>query len=1099
MEQIYYTQCPVGYGLGTSNGFQVKRLSQGYPISADFRVLGLRAFLPGTRTLVPTVLRYRRAEDGGAEVARLVPRSHEFETERGLWGRPGGHFAHGLRLDEEAMRAIHQWPAGLLDAGFWKRADPERTLDKAPEAVVLSAEVLPRAPGFETASALARGRDEGLLARLLSALGEVTRDGRTLIVVDRPERLNDLVLLLTLAFPESWRSALTFSTYHDRPEELPGFRLQGTLPDPRANRASLRAMGLLADVPSGTFEPEVTPARWARTLAHWLVHGDDHARSAWEQTDRRASSAHGVEPGSLWPDSWLDRLYDLPGLDIAGDLGASGWEEARALAEWSAAVGLSASVVNARGPGWWARNVSADEAGRGAFLEHMKAPEGLFDGVSAADWARAFARWLEAAPEGRRGAFLGDGFAATPETWKPRFVDMLVRSVSPELARRVMEWVKARKGVDPRVLLRLETRATVQRIVAGAKTAELVDLLRRGLTAKIPVDKVCGAIDAEASEQPAAIRKAIARAVGQAVARVDEKTARAFARWACARGEGFAAWIEPFLRALGAEGDPIHTWSSAYSWIDPGARGEFARVALNLALEPSFPQALFRWGVENVLLRLPEGERPEADPWPGAYLDSIGSGLALMERMFVREYRALGVKRWLDQARGSGALSAAQVERLDATERFARALKSGDAAAILAVDLPAVPSEERGALLTEVFSRLHTPSDEAVGLVLDACAKAWPGGFAPGADSLSGIAAALAARLASDQEHPDRWLTRLRGFVRGLGLGFEPWSLASEILATVASRTDTEAPPWSLRETLLRDDEAWRALEGDVRSALRGRSLGEARALLEEWDRGLSKGMHTARFFEIWLNSCDGATLAAIASARVRDLRTLPNLEWWAAREHDDAPNDIREAFARLAPMAPLPADALTSLQDWMRRGPRAEERAAVAEGDGELVSIEDEPGARVSAPVARPARTASPLSEFARARWRCLEALSALHRPGLDSDGCCQMVVTWTSDLTLDPLPKEERYLFLAWTIARLSGPAAGTIERLAYWLVRQGMIEPERVTGWADMIGPGASVADAIRLARAALVNDLRAEWRTVVHESRDRPRKTAGPDLA
>ena len=29
MEQIYYTQCPVGYGLGASNGFQVKRLSRG--------------------------------------------------------------------------------------------------------------------------------------------------------------------------------------------------------------------------------------------------------------------------------------------------------------------------------------------------------------------------------------------------------------------------------------------------------------------------------------------------------------------------------------------------------------------------------------------------------------------------------------------------------------------------------------------------------------------------------------------------------------------------------------------------------------------------------------------------------------------------------------------------------------------------------------------------------------------------------------------------------------------------------------------------------------------------------------------------------------
>ena len=40
MKQIYYTQCPIGYGLGASNGFQIKRLTPGYPISGDFRYRG---------------------------------------------------------------------------------------------------------------------------------------------------------------------------------------------------------------------------------------------------------------------------------------------------------------------------------------------------------------------------------------------------------------------------------------------------------------------------------------------------------------------------------------------------------------------------------------------------------------------------------------------------------------------------------------------------------------------------------------------------------------------------------------------------------------------------------------------------------------------------------------------------------------------------------------------------------------------------------------------------------------------------------------------------------------------------------------------------
>ncbi len=53
MEQIYYTQCPVGYGLGASNGFQIKRMTAAYPVSGDFRHFGFRAFPGGGRTLAP--------------------------------------------------------------------------------------------------------------------------------------------------------------------------------------------------------------------------------------------------------------------------------------------------------------------------------------------------------------------------------------------------------------------------------------------------------------------------------------------------------------------------------------------------------------------------------------------------------------------------------------------------------------------------------------------------------------------------------------------------------------------------------------------------------------------------------------------------------------------------------------------------------------------------------------------------------------------------------------------------------------------------------------------------------------------------------------
>ena len=71
MEQIYYTQCPMGYGLGASNGFQIKRLSARYPLTGDFRHLGLRAFVAGTAHPGPTDLAIspRRGRDRRGRLA----------------------------------------------------------------------------------------------------------------------------------------------------------------------------------------------------------------------------------------------------------------------------------------------------------------------------------------------------------------------------------------------------------------------------------------------------------------------------------------------------------------------------------------------------------------------------------------------------------------------------------------------------------------------------------------------------------------------------------------------------------------------------------------------------------------------------------------------------------------------------------------------------------------------------------------------------------------------------------------------------------------------------------------------------------------------
>ena len=249
-----------------------------------------------------------------AEIAWLTPRSHEYETERGPWGRPGGHFAHGLQLDAAELRALGDWPAGLFDRPFWTRSDREPSRGQPPPGLELSAADLDRPPTFAAVAPLADGEDGDLLARLLTALAAAAQAGRTLFLIDEPARLAQRIALLTFAFPEPWRASLTFSTYHERPEELPGFRLQGTIPLARPNRPALLAQGFVADLASGsgTIEPVVEPAAWARTLARWLVRHRDADQADWESTRRRAGRA-GPAPKGPGPTSGSSESSPCPG------------------------------------------------------------------------------------------------------------------------------------------------------------------------------------------------------------------------------------------------------------------------------------------------------------------------------------------------------------------------------------------------------------------------------------------------------------------------------------------------------------------------------------------------------------------------------------------------------------------------------------------------------------------------------------------------------------------------------------------------------------------------------------------------------------------
>ena len=212
--------------------------------------------------------------------------------------------------------------------------------------MILGPENLLCSPTFESVAPFAEGFDVDRLAHLLTALALAAHEGRTLFLIDAAERLGTRVALLTFAFPEPLRPSLTFSTYHDRPEELPGFRLQGTIAAVRPNRAMLTSLGFIADLSAGTIEPKIEPARWAATLAGWFVRQSREDAAAW--TDAclsRAAKAFPEPIETAWSDDRLNHLFEFhthTRVIVAPPATADGWSTLTEFARWSGQVGLGA-------------------------------------------------------------------------------------------------------------------------------------------------------------------------------------------------------------------------------------------------------------------------------------------------------------------------------------------------------------------------------------------------------------------------------------------------------------------------------------------------------------------------------------------------------------------------------------------------------------------------------------------------------------------------------------------------------------------------------------------------------------------------------------
>lgn len=1104
MEQIYYTQCPIGYGLGASNGFQIKRLSTHYPLNGDFRHFGLRPFVPGSRTLAPPVLRYRLATDGIAEIAFLSPRTHEYQTERGLWGRPGGHFAHAIRLDLTELQTLHHWPAGLFDNPIWKRADPEPTLGRPPDPLPSAWNVPGPETHYKIASKLAASLDPSLLASLLSSLASVIRTGRTLFIIDRPDRLANHISLLTLAFPQALRLAITFSTYHDRPDDLPNLRLQGTAPDPRLNRQTLLTQGIVADFSTGTIEPFAATPRWAITLANWLIGNSLGARSEWEETGHRLDSQPPSLVSSPFPeDDWLDHLYELPSILHPPPPSSSMSEDWTTLANlnaWARTARLGAELARVRDPAWWSAAATDKDSARHALGEHLLLPEAWQRTENHEVWGKALASWLACARPDRQTPLLDAAIKTTPPPSRSSFLKAIIASSTPELAQTTIDWLKTRPGIDSVALLPLEVKGIVQRVEKGDPAPLLRNLLVRASTDQAALNDVLTTLAQETTAKQHSRNSAI-KALTDHLFSSDQPSFRVLLQWALDRLDDAQEWLAPFLRTTSQKPDAMTRWEHVKKNAGVPRQASLARIALDSLLDSSIPDEVFTWAVESLLLPLETSHRPQNPRWAGAYLDKTPSGLDLMRRLFTRKYRDLGIKTWLDVARAQGDLVGSQVARIDQCTRFAKALQNSDARAFARLELPSVPPLQRGELLGQILSHLKIRGLESLGFILDTCRVAWPEAFNPGAEGLSGLAQILANTLIAERHDPSIWLERLSLLLEHLRLvsppdyGFEPNSLAAEIVALTTRSQPDDFSPWRLRQTILKHEKAWRLLAADIRLELNDLSPQDCLNALEHWDRNLSKGLQTPRFFEVWLNSCNPQAMPFAIAARAEDLRTLPPLPWWDHSLVPDAPNDLRDAFARFAPLAPLAETVLSPIQGWIRRPPPPRDHSGrvflPTSASTDLLPIDNDPAPLNIRKIAF--ESPLPLSEFGLLRWKCIEALSTFYRPGLAGDACWQVVEGWYQSLPLVSLETDEKYLFLARLIPKLDPPDPFRIARLASWLVRSHLSEPDRLTHWAETLTPSTDIPTTLRLSRAPLVADLRSEWKTLLREARERPIKT------
>jgi hypothetical protein len=731
--------------------------------------------------------------------------------------------------------------------------------------------------------------------------------------------------------------------------------------------------------------------------------------------------------------------------DLAPD-SESAWSRFARQAAWASASGLARELAGARGPHWWRpliRQAVPQRPAHEAFWSIVLAPE-IWDEQGArdsADWGRCAAPFWMRYRSPQREKTLNDALRRIgPVDTLSRFLDGLIRSVPDESGQSALRWLERRGGLDPMVLLPLKARVAVNLMRSQGSEDALRDVLDHASRSPDTLLTVFDLIADEAGEHRDEVPASLL------VERLEPEARSRFERWALRRAAGGGGdWLSPALRRLFASESERPEWEALRDRTPEGLWPVLAPLCLEAASAPGSTPGAFHWAVEDLLLRIPEPDRPWSPSWVEHLLRLIGSPYDLAARIRSRGDR---LQRWLDLGRADGRLNGRLLDLLDDANSLAL-LIDGQAEIPDDALLSRLPPRDRGAVLELMIDRLASGQFEPSEPILVRCAGNWPGAFDDGPEQRDALARPIAGLLLQFVPDPELWIDAMVRVRRWLGLDrrgdstWPPEGIAAAILTETCRRSADPSATWELRSALLRVDRAYRALCLDLSMELRSQQVRASVDVARRWDRSLDKGTHSDRFFEILLNACDGPRLAEVVPEFAGDLRTLGDLSWWAGDREGDRPDDLRVAFMMLVPMAPLASPrCLNPVEGWLFRQGPGRPFSSVRDDPHELLIVDD--GQSGPDPSRSSAMTRPP--DRAIARWSCLRALTEFHWEGKTTEGRWADLAGWRKSGTggtappIASLEPGDQYDFLASLILALDHPGADSyeVEALARWAVK-------------------------------------------------------------